>query len=182
MHTDILPALLPECAIVSALCVGKVWLQERVLIDTSHQAVHVTRYLLLAFHQGQHDVQGFLPVARKVPSITTHRKKHKKACNKLITNPPKQLWAYLEISVDLGLLLLTLINLKGDFYTSVHKFTISVSSLSQSLTKLSKHSEVKYLFWVKMYLPFCLNSACGQSPKGKVLLFVSKVSRLNGIW
>lgn len=181
MHTDILPALLPECAVVSALCVGKVWLQERVLIDTSHQAVHVTRYLLLAFHQGQHDVQGFLPVARKVPSITTHRKKHKKACNKLITNPPKQLWAYLEISVDLGLLLLTLINLKGDFYTSVHKFTISVSSLSQSLTKLSKHSEVNYLFWV-MYLPFCLNSACGQSPKGKVLLFVSKVSRLNGIW
>lgn len=58
--------------------------------------------------------------------------------------------------MDLGLWLLTLINLKGDFYTSVHKFTISVSSLSQSFIKLSKHSQklITCSEWKRIFLLF----------------------------
>ena len=78
------PALLPLCAAVSALRVGEVRLQEYVLIDPSHQAVDVRGHLLIALHQRQHDVQGFLSVARQVPPKLTHtctktHTKHSKA-------------------------------------------------------------------------------------------------------
>lgn len=66
------PALSPVCAAVSALCVGEVRLQEHVLVDPSHQAVDVRGHLLLTLHQGQHNVQGLLPVARQVPPRLTH--------------------------------------------------------------------------------------------------------------
>lgn len=54
-------------ATVSALGVSEVRLQELVLVDSPDHAIHVGSHLLVALHQGQHDVQGFLSVTREVP-------------------------------------------------------------------------------------------------------------------
>lgn len=74
--TNVSGSLSPERAAVSALRVGEVRLQEHVLVDASHQAVDVRGDLLVALHQGQHDAQGLLSVARQVPP--THKKNNNK--------------------------------------------------------------------------------------------------------
>lgn len=66
----------PVCAAVSARCVSEVRFQERVLVDSSHQAVNVRSNLLLALHQRQHDVQGFLSVTWQVPPTVRVNTKH----------------------------------------------------------------------------------------------------------
>lgn len=66
----------PEHAAVSALSVCEVRLQEHVLVDPAHQAVDVRGDLLICVHQGQHNVQGFLPVTWKVPPVLTHTNKN----------------------------------------------------------------------------------------------------------
>lgn len=67
----------PVGATVSALRVGEVRLQEHVFVDSPHHAIHVGGHLLVALHQGQHDVQGLLSVAREVsPARRKHKEKH----------------------------------------------------------------------------------------------------------
>lgn len=73
----------PEYALISAIGVHEMRVQEHVLIDSANQAINIRRHLLIGVHQWKHNVQSLLSVAGQIsPAETENIKRLKKVRRK----------------------------------------------------------------------------------------------------
>lgn len=65
----------PVYALISAICVGEMRVQEHILVDSPYQAINIRCHLLIGVHQWQHNVQSLLSVSGQISPAETDQKR-----------------------------------------------------------------------------------------------------------